>query len=456
MARENGFDVLVTRELDRFARNLAKQLVIESEFKRHGVEVEYILAEYDESPEGKLNKHIRAVIAEFEREKINQRMTRGRRQIVRRGKVMLHGGSKAPYGYRLEDGMLVIYEPEAKIVRLIFTWYVEDGLSIKAIANRLTKDKIPTWADVHGRFKKKRGRGEWGAGAVAGILKNETYTGVWHYGKKRGVGNFNPEEYTIAIEVPAIISCELWEKAQKRRAYNKKMARRNLKGAKYLVGRRVTCQCGSRMRSRIEKGKYRYYFCPASVGKIVGKECGVKYFQADQVDRAVWEKVKEWLQDPEVLQESLEKVKAKLSQKNRPLLDRLSVVDDLLADNRQKLERLLDLYLAGDFPKEVLTDRKARLETTIASLEEEQADLVMALESQNLTDEQIKTIVDFAKRVSKGLGIADRDFEARRRIIDMLDVQVRLAIEDDLQVAYVRWLVKGEQEERLSIDDERP
>ena len=45
MARENGFDVLVTRELDRFARNLAKQLVIEGEFKRHRVDVEYILAE---------------------------------------------------------------------------------------------------------------------------------------------------------------------------------------------------------------------------------------------------------------------------------------------------------------------------------------------------------------------------------------------------------------------------
>jgi DNA invertase Pin-like site-specific DNA recombinase len=35
MARENGFDVLVTRELDRFASPLAKQLVVESEFKRH-------------------------------------------------------------------------------------------------------------------------------------------------------------------------------------------------------------------------------------------------------------------------------------------------------------------------------------------------------------------------------------------------------------------------------------
>jgi site-specific DNA recombinase len=83
MARAGELDVLVVRELDRFARGLAKQLVIEGEFKRHGVEVEYILAEYDNTPEGKLNKHIRAVIAEFEREKINQRMIRGRRRKVK-------------------------------------------------------------------------------------------------------------------------------------------------------------------------------------------------------------------------------------------------------------------------------------------------------------------------------------------------------------------------------------
>jgi len=198
------------------------------------------------------------------------------------------------------------------------------------------------------------------------------------------------------------------------------------------------------------RGKlYLYYYCPANRGMLARKECSAPSFRADQVDAAVWAKIKEWLQDPEVLQESLEKVKAKLSQKNKPLLDRLSVVDELLANNRQKLERLLDLYLAGDFPKEVLTDRKARLETTITSLEKERADLMMTLESQTLTDKQIESIVDFAKRVSQGLEKTDRDFKARQHIIDLLDVQVRLIIEDEVKVAWVRWLVG--KEERVSI-----
>ena len=63
-----------------------------------------------------------------EREKINERMTRGRHQKVRSGSVLVSG--KPPYGYRLvkdEDGrqILELDEDQASIVRLVFTWYLE-------------------------------------------------------------------------------------------------------------------------------------------------------------------------------------------------------------------------------------------------------------------------------------------------------------------------------------------
>jgi len=66
-----------------------------------------------------------------------------------------------------------------------------------------------------------------------------------------------------------------------------------------------------------------------------------------------------------------------------------------------------------------------------------------------LSDDQIATITEFAQKVSKGLEIADQDFEARRRIVDLLDVRVTLAIEDGEKIAYVRCLV---DETSLSID----
>ena len=58
LARGGAFEVLVCRELDRLARDLAKQLYIEDELKRSGVRIEYALERYDDSPEGGLMKHV--------------------------------------------------------------------------------------------------------------------------------------------------------------------------------------------------------------------------------------------------------------------------------------------------------------------------------------------------------------------------------------------------------------
>jgi site-specific DNA recombinase len=450
MARAGEFDVLVTRELDRFARGLAKQLVIESEFKRYGVEVEYILGEYPDTPEGNLMKNVRAVIAEYERLKIEERMTRGRRKAVKKGKIILHGAGAPPYGYRLEeDGALVICEPEARIVRLIFTWYVygdesSKRLGYKAIARKLSEMRVPTWADVHDKgYQKKRKRGEWSVSTVDLILRKEVYVGTWFYGKSDGkTGKMNPRESWIPVEVPAILSRELWARAQEKRKRNKELAKRNTR-YEYLVARRVTCgQCRTKMVGKSSHGaRLRYYYCPKARGLYAEQGCDARYFRTDRVDAAVWEWVKKLLLHPEILREDLEGQQAAREEANKPLIDRLAVIDDLLTDNRGQLEKLLDLYLSGEFPKEVLMERKARLEMTIEKLEKERAGLAMTLESQTLTNEHIMTIEDFARQIAGGLAKAEESFEFRRRLIDELDVRVTLIREDGQEVAYVRCLV---------------
>jgi site-specific DNA recombinase len=103
LAQAGKADVMVLRDMDRFARKLAKQLVIEEQFRRAGVDVVYALEEYADTPEGRLNKHIRATIAEYEREKTRERMVRGRRLKARAGNVIPHGNIL--YGYkRVEEG----------------------------------------------------------------------------------------------------------------------------------------------------------------------------------------------------------------------------------------------------------------------------------------------------------------------------------------------------------------
>jgi len=164
----------------------------------------------------------------------------------------------------------------------------------------------------------------------------------------------------------------------------------------------------------------------------------------------VWEKIKSWLTEPAQLIKELNEYRADKDNQNAPLRERLTVIDDLLTDNRQQLGRLLDLYLSGDFDKSILTERKARLETTVKALEKERTTLAASLEAQTLTDEQIATVFDFAAAIREGLEVADRDFDARRRIVEMLDVQVTLTIEDGVKAAWLSCTLLG-KDEQVSI-----
>ncbi|HNC10058.1 MAG TPA: recombinase family protein, partial [Anaerolineales bacterium] len=207
MAKNGEFDILVVREIDRFARSLAKQLIIEQEFRRYGVQIEYVMGEYPDTPEGSLNKNIKAVIAEYERLKINERMVRGRRQKIKAGNVIIHG--KPPYGYRLEEvdgkSKLLINEDEAQIVRMIYQWYVfgEDKkgpMSARVIARRLTQMGVPIPPFSI------RSSSKWSRTTVGRIVSSKTYIGVWQYGKNgssNGRRFINPEDHWLSVEVPA-------------------------------------------------------------------------------------------------------------------------------------------------------------------------------------------------------------------------------------------------------------
>jgi len=174
----------------------------------------------------------------------------------------------------------------------------------------------------------------------------------------------------------------------------------------------------------------------------------------DKVDVMVWEYIKSLLVNPSTLAEGLKAQQAELERDSVLLRERLVVVDDLLDENQQQLDRLLDLYLRGDFPQEMLTERKARLEGTIESLRQERRDLAAQIESVTLSDERLTNITEFAGQVAQGLKAADEHFEIRQQIIEELDVQVTVAVEQDEKVLYVRCFV-GESRQCLESTSTR-
>jgi site-specific DNA recombinase len=450
MAQRHEFDVLIVREIDRLSRSLAKQLVVEEQLKRDGVQIEYVMGEYPDTPEGNLNKNIKAVIAEYEREKITERMLRGRELKAKGGSILPNGC--APFGYRViqRDGnfLLEIQDDEAAIVRMIYDWYIvgsveDEPLSINEISRRLTALGIPTPADrrdYHSNSRRKRGPGQWEPSSIAHLLNRETYAGVWHYRRETTVDG--KQQTTIPVAVPAIVTREIWDAAQARLLYNMEHSSRNRK-YDYLLAGRVRCaECGYKMegtscRPRPDK-LYLYYRCKSGSAARNLSTCRARRFNMGMTDAAVWNWVISFLTDPVALRNGLAAYRSERDRDVEPIQRRIGVVEDLLAQTRPQLERLLDLYVTGGVTKDMLVDRKARLETTIGALEKEREGLLAQLKTQQLSDEQLDSIEGFAAQVAQGLAQAEESFATRRRVIEMLDLQVSLSHEGETPVVDVQ------------------
>ena len=161
----------------------------------------------------------------------------------------------------------------------------------------------------------------------------------------------------------------------------------------------------------------------------------------DHVDAAVWAWVRSFVEDPTELTKGLDAYQEERDRETAPLRERLTVVDSLLAENRAQLERLLDLYLSGDLPKEMLVDRKTRLERTAEALASERGRLAMHVEAEALSQDHIQRIQGSVADVIEGLEAAEEHFGIRRRLIEELDVQAILAVEEGQKVVYARCML---------------
>ncbi len=420
LARSGAFDVLIARELDRLSRDLAKQLIVEQELRRSGVVIEYALYDFPDTPEGRLNKNLRAMLAEYEREKIVQRMMRGKQRSMRAGNVLL---SKPAFGYTVGelDGRktLIPSDEKAPVVRQVFEWYTRrvDPLSTRQIARELEQLGIlsPSGGDT------------WNPASVQAMLKNHVYVGEWVWGHG---------EDAITVEVTPLISEELFEAAQLRRREN--TSRRTPRTEnEYLLSGRVSCpHCGYAFVGILVKPRkgrrnaYAYYTHAPESDVQWQPDC-YRTFRVKHVDDAVWGWVTTLFLDEGALEAALQTTRAQRESMLLPKRQELQTVDELIEKHKKELMRLLDLYLSGDFPQELLTEKKTALEVTLSSLEDRRADLQAQLAEQELSTQQIENIMRLRIEVRKGILAAQDNFKLRRELIEFLDVRGELCKEGD-------------------------
>lgn len=205
---------------------------------------------------------------------MNQRLS-----IVKRMELGEYVDSNAPYGYRLVDKMLAVYEPEAVIVRNIFTLYLQ-GFSTSEIARELNKLNIPT----------KSGKETWRPSRVTYILRNERYIGDSFYQKtyRETTVPFNQhtnrgqeDRFYAKGTHPSIVDKNVFDAVQtlieKRKGVFSKATTQNI----YPLTSRIQCsECGSFYRRRIVSGTVKWV---CSLHKDDSTACSSNYYSEERI-----------------------------------------------------------------------------------------------------------------------------------------------------------------------------
>lgn len=171
-AKQGKFDLIVTREVCRFARNVVDTLVVTRELKGIGVEVFFIDDNiWTMDGDGELRLSLMATLAQEESRKTSERVKAG--QKISRDNGVLYGNGNI-LGYDRVGDTYVINEEQAETVRMIYDLYLQGYGSMK-IAKILTERKRKT---ASGLIK-------WSVSNIMRAIKNATYTGTKCYNKSR-------------------------------------------------------------------------------------------------------------------------------------------------------------------------------------------------------------------------------------------------------------------------------
>jgi site-specific DNA recombinase len=436
-AADGEFQKVIIYSPDRLARSYAYQVIVIEELNKYGCDVIFLQRPISDDPEEKLLLQMQGVIAEYERAKILERTRRGKLFKARQGHFIMW--STPPYGYRYQpicrsNGQSrcpVIYEEEAEIVRQIFKWCVEEGLSTHKIAQALNSMGIRP---------RKGGKG-WAPGTVYVILTNETYIGKAYYNRKFGVKpkkprkpsvysknenktrKLRPRNEWIEIEVPAIIDEDTFRRARERLKKNIWYASRNNTQYQYLLRGFVRCgECGYKMCGLFVK-RHTYYTCRKGRDLVETHretKCTSRSVRQERLDEVVWKEITELLEKPELIIEQFRRQRdIAFSDGTQKQYQKL---EQKIQRYNKQIQRLIDAYQMEVITLEDLNIRKSSLEQKISQLQDQIKSIKVAQKKEMDYKRIFDNIEAFCDAVKQGLENAS--FENRRKIIELLVEEV--------------------------------
>jgi site-specific DNA recombinase len=208
-SKNKKFDLIITKEVSRFARNTLDSLFYTRELLKAGVGVYFQNDNINTlMPDSELRLTIMASMAQEESRKISDRVKWGHQRSIKNGRVL---GNNKIWGYNKNDGKLTINKQEAKMIEEIFILYCE-GKGLRTIANILKEKK----------FRNHNGN-TFNFTSLRNIITNPKYKG-YYVGNKSTTIDFLTKKrqwhdkkqwiiYKDYKNIPPIVSEEIWEKA---------------------------------------------------------------------------------------------------------------------------------------------------------------------------------------------------------------------------------------------------
>ncbi len=418
MLESKEADAVIVYAADRLSRNLAHSLILREEFNRAGVELHYVnRGKSEDTAESRLMENIEGVIAEFEREKIRERMRRGKIGKAKAGKWAGYG--RAPYPFRQvgkgRDARLEIDEAQAAIVRRIVDMFLgQNGyprMGLIPIAKRLTAEGVPTAYGARG----------WRTGVIRLLLTGKEILGI-----------FERMGQTLEFPELAIIDIQVWDEIQAVMQANRNLTSRT-RSYPYLFSGFVKCTCGGGMCGRhLGMGnslRYRYYhyICQRRAAQKHLVDCKERGINVKILEPLVWNWLVDLLTDEAKLEKGLREMVVNRENELAKLRARHSDTEKLIRQKDKQIDQLrADLRgLTSHSARTAILNDIDLLGTEKDSLVAEQKTIDAELETRTITDADLETIRKYARDVRRKLN-GKPTYEEKRALFASIDLRIQL------------------------------
>ena len=444
-AKNGDFDLIITKEISRFARNTLDSIYYTRDLKKYGVGVIFMNDNINTlDGDAELRLAIMSSIAQEESRKTSERVKWGQKRQMEQGVVF----GRSMLGYDVKNGKMHINEEGAEIVRLIFHKFVNEKKGTHVIARELREAGIQSM----------RCTKEWQNTVILRILRNEKYCGdlvqkktytpdFLSHEKKANLGQ---EEFIIIKDHhEPIISREMFDEA------NRILDERSLSqegkakySNRYSFSGKIKCGCcGSsyvaRYKTRKDKSRYKAWRCKEAAkhgsphidkaGNKVG--CTGRSIRNEDAIHIMCLVTKS-------LKYNKEKIAGNLLAMIKSIIS--SDVTDTEDDNlrlqmktiEEKRANLIDLYISGDLTRDEFAAERAKCENEISEL----LSVIDNTDKQKETLSQQQKLVDeMTKTVNELVNGVEYDDEFYKEILDKIVVNDKDHMDVYLNLLPFKW-----------------